>query len=340
VRQPVALAEAPGKVRLQPHVGWALLLTVGMVGTTLFVQIAWEVAGYIYAASVVGEATPEKMAPVVQEFGRANAELILLSLFGTSLLGCLGVVTIAFGRQLLRRLSMRRCTGPQLAAVLMVAVPLAVVVMAIVATLFWLMDATNSADQINEPGNLALVLLAFCVGPAIGEEMFFRGFVSRGLIARHGVIFGVILATLLFAMAHVGAVQVFGIFFMGLVVQLVFLWTRSLPACMLLHGVYNAIVVLFSRNVPASLEVLEAVFVPMVATSLIALSALGVVLYQSRTRWLLPDGSPWPAGQFATEMPPQELRAIATSARPKALPLVIATLSFAALVAMAVLVMN
>ena len=50
------------------------------------------------------------------------------------------------------------------------------------------------------PTGLALVL--FALGPGIAEELMFRGFLGRGLVARHGLGVGVLLTSLLFGLVH------------------------------------------------------------------------------------------------------------------------------------------
>jgi membrane protease YdiL (CAAX protease family) len=160
---------------------------------------------------------------------------------------------------------------------------------------------------------LAVAILTACVFPPIAEEIFFRGFLSRGLIARHGVLLGTIFATALFAMVHFPwPARPLAVFVMGLAMQLMFLATRSLLASILFHLSYNAAAIGISRWH----EQLSHLGSPLLLLMAVAvLASCGVVLYQTRTRWILPNGLPWSPGYFATEMPPEELQAVPHSGR-------------------------
>ena len=97
-------------------------------------------------------------------------------------------------------------------------------------------------------------------------------------------------------------------------------------------------IVVFARNAPAELsQVAEAAALPSIAVSLIAVIALLVVLYQSRTRWQLPDGSFWSPGYVATDMPSREVGAVAVNAKARLAPMLIAGLSFAVLIVLTVM---
>jgi hypothetical protein len=149
------------------------------------------------------------------------------------------------------------------------------------------------------------------------------------------LILGVLFATALFALVHANPVQIFVIFFMGLVMQAVFMWTRSILGSMLLHGLYNAVIVVAGRSaVTATPPEMEMLYLPMVAVALITVIALLVVLYQTRTRWQLPDGNFWSPGYVATDMPSRNLNAVAVNAKAKLSSLTIAGLSIATLAAM------
>ena len=64
-----------------------------------------------------------------------------------------------------------------------------------------------------------LLLVAGCILPGFGEEIFFRGFLSRGLVGRHGVIGGTLIASLLFGLIHVDPVQASGAFLLGRIIS-------------------------------------------------------------------------------------------------------------------------
>jgi membrane protease YdiL (CAAX protease family) len=330
--EPKTQLEAPpiARSRLQPHLGYATLLSLGLFGVLTFVNTVWTMVAVAVIIAGGGEITPTALV----EFGMANASAVLLTLFGASCIYCVGVAAIAFRGQLVERLSIRKFTTLQLFAVVLLAMPLAIVISSLAVAIMSAFGMNmNDGSVIDNPPTLAIALFTIAVLPAIGEEIFFRGLLSRGLIARHGLILGVIFATALFALVHVNPVQVFVIFFMGLVMQAVFMWTRSILASILLHGLYNATIVIFARNASAHFShVAEAAALPSFVVALITVIALLVVLYQTRTRWQLPDGGFWSPGYVATDMPPRGLQATAFNAPAKLLPLMVAMLGMTALV--------
>lgn len=337
-RKPVEEVVAPPveRAKMQPHIGYAFLLTLGLFAVLTAVQVVWG----IVAVAVILASGLELNATSGLEFGTNNAGVILLTLLASSCIYCLGVASIAFRGQMVERLSVRKLTKLQLAAVVLMAMPLAMVIShlaaAVMALLGW--DAAGTTNIVSQPQTLALALFSIAVLPAIGEEVFFRGLLSRGLIARHGVILGVLFATGLFALIHANPVQVFVIFFMGLVMQAVFMWTRSILGSMLLHGLYNATIVIAGRNATGTVAPeLETMMLPLIAASLITVIALLVVLYQTRTRWQLPDGNFWSPGYVATDMPSRNLNAVAVNAKAKLSSLTIVGLSFATLAAMLII---
>jgi tetratricopeptide (TPR) repeat protein len=167
-----------------------------------------------------------------------------------------------------------------------------------------------------------LILLAGCLLPAVGEEAFCRGFLGRALVARYGVVIGVALTSLLFGLLHVEPVQICATTVAGVALHIVYLTTRTYWAPVLLHTLHNSLVFAAlrlgenawtdvtgqyaDRHVPSILLVLAAA----------ALLALVLLLYRTRTRWVLPDGQVWSPGYLSAEMPPAELAATARRSSP------------------------
>ncbi len=73
----------------------------------------------------------------------------------------------------------------------------------------------------------------------VGEELLFRGMILRGLIANHGVSKAILGSSLLFAAVHLNPWQAVPTFFVGLLLAWLFVRTRSLPLCILLHALWN-----------------------------------------------------------------------------------------------------
>lgn len=84
-----------------------------------------------------------------------------------------------------------------------------------------------------------LLLLAVVAGP-IAEEMFFRGLLYGWLRVRVGVMRGLFLSALLFALLHMDAVAFFPILGLGLLFGWVYEQTGSLAAPVAIHIFHNA----------------------------------------------------------------------------------------------------
>jgi membrane protease YdiL (CAAX protease family) len=86
-----------------------------------------------------------------------------------------------------------------------------------------------------------LLVLVLAVGPALNEELWFRGYLGRGLVGRYGPAVGVVLASLLFGLAHLSLVQGTYAAILGLWLHLAYRATRSLWIPILVHFLNNGI---------------------------------------------------------------------------------------------------
>jgi uncharacterized protein len=129
-------------------------------------------------------------------------------------------------------------------------------------------------------------VLVIGLGPGIGEELWCRGFLGRGLVGNYGAVLGIIATSFFFGLIHVDPCQGMMAMLMGLWLHFVYLMSRSLWLPMLLHVVNNSLGVLASRF--AVLQRMDSppqdipLFVYL-STVLVVL-AVAYALYQSRTR--------------------------------------------------------
>ncbi|HEY7425294.1 MAG TPA: tetratricopeptide repeat protein [Gemmataceae bacterium] len=167
-----------------------------------------------------------------------------------------------------------------------------------------------------------LILLAGCLLPAVGEEAFCRGFLGRGLVGRYGVIVGIPITALLFGLLHIEPVRICAMTVAGIVLHIVYLTTRSYWAPVLLHALHNGLVFATMRLAESRKMDITGMYgdehLPpvLVAAAGFALLALLLLLYRTRTRWVLADGQVWSPGYVSAEMPPVELAANARLGSP------------------------
>jgi membrane protease YdiL (CAAX protease family) len=152
-------------------------------------------------------------------------------------------------------------------------------------------------------------VLVIGVGPGIGEELWCRGFLGRGLVGTHGILLGVLASSFFFGLIHLDPCQGTMAMLMGLWLHFVYLTTRSLWLPMLLHFLNNSFSVVASR-IP-QLELLDAkagdipTLVYLAGGLLLAAVAYG--LYQSRARLEAEGTEPipnWRPPYAGVEYPP------------------------------------
>jgi len=98
----------------------------------------------------------------------------------------------------------------------------------------------NILSGLAESLPLPILVIVLAVLPAIGEELVFRGVIGRGLVARCGVVQGIFVTSLLFAVAHLHPAHQISVFPLGVLLHVIYLATRSILAPILLHFLVNS----------------------------------------------------------------------------------------------------
>lgn len=166
-----------------------------------------------------------------------------------------------------------------------------------------------------------VLILVGCIMPAFAEELFMRGLLGRGLIHAYGVVPGILITSLLFGLMHVAPDLIAATFMLGIVLHIVYLTTKSIIAPMILHALHNLAVLSLSRMVQQGrfnpTQAGDGVYfsTPLVAWSFTLLVALLLLLYRTRTSWLILSRIRWEPGFVSAERPPTTL-----PARPKLMP--------------------
>jgi membrane protease YdiL (CAAX protease family) len=145
-----------------------------------------------------------------------------------------------------------------------------------------------------------LAVLVIGIGPAIGEELWCRGFLGQALASRYGNWGAILLASFLFGLIHVEPPQAAMAFLMGIVLHLCYLASRSIFVPMLIHFMNNTLAVLDkSQSAPLPVVLtLERAYSHSkwlsVIASLAVLGLVGTLLVQTRVRILTPSATPLP----------------------------------------------
>ena len=239
--------------------------------------------------------------------------------------------SVRLGRSSGRRLGLTRIPVAHLALIAAVFIPLSLMCGAFhqVTTEVWDstlgdlpifeffqgMDVNETLKPLGESAPLWLLIAVIAVAPAIGEEVIFRGVIGRGLIARHGVMAGVVMTSLMFAAVHIHPAHVIALLPLAFFIHLVYLVTRSFWAPVLLHLLNNSLAVVLlrfgDRLEGSGLDEEAAIPLPLIAISAAIVVMSAVALWKSRVQYRRSDGSTWDPGYPTIEMPPADSSAIA-----------------------------
>jgi membrane protease YdiL (CAAX protease family) len=329
-----------------PHPGfwWAVLWCLGILLVTQL--LPGIVAVVILLASVPG-LTPERLMDTKTlvkspEYAQAMLWALLLDHI-LSVAMAWGAIRLIVGRSWPRRLALRWPSASHLMLAL-VALPALIVIGTGIDGLAKrvLPSFIDLEETVALFGKwpLALGVLVIGLGPGIAEELWFRGFFGRGLVARYGVVGGVLLTSLLFGLIHMEPRQVVTASVLGILLHLSYLATRSLLVPILLHFANNSLSILALHSPWFRAIDMPAEQIPwhVYALAVVLLAAVGWALFQSR-KILVEDvgsGRPWWPDFPGVTYPPAgaATRVVQPATKPATWILVIASaLAFAAAVA-------
>lgn len=240
---------------------------------------------------------PESTDQAVELLLQLNLESSLL-LTGVTSIGALFLLVPAarlrLGSRMRQRLWMVRPDGRSWILVLGAVVPLAVLSNALYAASLagWndLVAASPEIGPWSDVGSLELLrdqllgapffvaVVVLALGPALGEELVFRGVIGQGLVQRFGVFAGVGVASLLFAAAHLFPPHALATIPLALFFHFAYLTTRSFWAPVALHFFNNALSVTVMKF-PLVRELPDSPLV--VVCSVLYIAAIAALLLRS-----------------------------------------------------------
>jgi membrane protease YdiL (CAAX protease family) len=110
--------------------------------------------------------------------------------------------------------------------------------------------ATQALDRANG-SIIATILLVGIIGP-MAEEIFFRGFVLPGLVKKFGIIWALVISSVVFGLFHIDPGTIVPTFTLGLALGWVYIKTGSIWPAMFAHGLHNTVAVLIAKYVTIS----------------------------------------------------------------------------------------
>jgi uncharacterized protein len=303
--EPRGTAELPAPVEATPR-GPGLCESVGWTVGYLIVQVVVAAALVVLLVLLACRGWPDEPAQLLEVLeGISGTDLTWLSVYvtGGATLGALFVIVPAACLRL--RPAPRRALGThlpnarQMVLLAGVVLPLAILSDEVyrAAALAWevlRMRLAESWPALEQFGTLdtmdliqsqtastawPLLLVIVGVGPAIGEEIVFRGVIGRGLINRLGVVGGVLITSLLFAAAHGTPAHAVATLPLAVFLHLTYLATRTIWAPILVHFLNNALSVTMLKY---GLGENVSVSWGMLCSAAIYAIAIGTILWQTR----------------------------------------------------------
>lgn len=341
VEGPPSRPRLPGPNILMAFVWWLVLFltsqAIGVGALIIIVMIGFAERGAEELSSLVQESGAEGL----YDLPGAIPVLFLTGTGGTLLVASL-IVAILYRRNSRQAMALRKVSIVHLVLIALTVPPMVLLAGELQSLATKVLPSFNFNGPLYDrlaQQSLAVVLILGCILPALGEELFFRGFLSRGLIANHGVVLGTILASAFFGLMHIEPPQVVGTAALAITFQVAFLSAKSLWAPILLHLLNNATAFTLMRLIsdPRSREVLgvddTSLLPPMLAgAALAAVLVICWLFWETRTRWVLPDRQIWSPGYITAEMPPAHLGAKARLSTPHIVAVIVAIVVYFAFV--------
>ncbi|WP_397568216.1 lysostaphin resistance A-like protein [Schlesneria sp. T3-172] len=169
------------------------------------------------------------------------------------------------------------------------------------------LNVMEAVQDMSDNTSLSTMIFVIAVLPAIGEELVFRGAIGRILISDLGLWGGVLVTSFLFGWMHIHPVHAMAVIPLGIVIHVVYLWTRSFWMPMLLHFANNTWAsVAATLNTPdpmGQMQQLGLFDLLEMVTGGVVIGALATCLWQSRVQFYLPDGQIYESSRFPVRVP-------------------------------------
>jgi len=240
-----------------PHPGfwWAVLWCLGFL---LITQVLPAIVGFVIMF-VILLLQSSNQVPLQDLHAITNTDAYALAMMVSMLLSQIMAIFVSWlvirlivGKEWPRILALRRPSLAHLLLALIGLPGLIVIGMGVDALAKQVLPSVFSLEEAMAlfgqwPWPLGVLIIG--VGPGIGEELWCRGFLGRGLVGRYGFLAGVLLTSLLFGVIHLEPRQAVAAFVMGIFLHGSYLASRSLLVPMLLHMGNNSLSIL-SMHVP------------------------------------------------------------------------------------------
>jgi len=140
-------------------------------------------------------------------------------------------------------------------------------------------------------GNFLLSFASIAIVVPLIEEIIFRGLIQNELRKHMRVLPAVLIQAALFGLYHLNLAQFIITVFMGIMLGLLCVWTKSIWGAIIIHGVNNALSFLFAWFEPEAIQE-SCFFLNYIFLALTTLIIVSVMVYFFRRRGEAADQSP------------------------------------------------
>lgn len=268
------MSECSGQAITHPPVprpvgAWESLAWTGAYALSQLIVVCLTLAVIAFAGLGWKCLSTERMLDLFLELEIDNSFLIVgVSTLGAALL-LIPLVTWRLGRNWRDQLHLEMPSGRHSLLIFGSVLPLAILSNELYRVcLSWFVLTTGDTNQLVQFQSLhvsyPILVMAVALGPAVGEELVFRGLIGQGLIQRWGLLRGISTTAALFALAHLSPAHAIATLPLGVFLHWVYLQTRSLWAPILLHFLNNLLVITLAHfrlgELPASPVLLTTAF--------------------------------------------------------------------------------
>jgi membrane protease YdiL (CAAX protease family) len=347
---------APSPAPIGPGMGEALLWVAGFFFLEIGGAIAWQIGVLLFDVVVRGNSMPADSAAIqrlISDSMSAVGPWMIGSIKLVETLVALIAIRLRFGPHAFHVMGFRRIPALHLLVLCFALLPTAFLAgqsyalfsqywQRLIEVAPWLerLDGPTSIEAVQEMARttpLAVLVLVIAVLPALNEEFVFRGAIGRGLLARYGLVAGIALTSMIFAVVHLSPVHAAALIPLAVLMHVGYISSGSIWWPVGLHFLNNALSVALmkwateeEKIAGMTADVTQANFSPLLFIASAACVAVAIwFLMAIRVRWRLADGRGWHPARETVEPPPPGIAAEPTVPAPPIVPLVVTILCYA-----------
>jgi membrane protease YdiL (CAAX protease family) len=110
----------------------------------------------------------------------------------------------------------------------------------------WLPNIAEDTE--NQLLGSPLGIISICVIGPICEELIFRGGITRDLLKQYNPMKAIIISSLIFSIVHFNPAQMLPAFVVGIILALIYYWSKSVIPGMIIHIMFNSFTVILMND--------------------------------------------------------------------------------------------